>query len=271
MTTPSKADEYYRLSLENFTKALEVAITTSYSSAGLQCGNRRHWASILFTKLCTFSISILTLCPGSKLNQKGLHWDFGAIGSLSRNVFECGLSFFYLGIEKVTEEELKVRLMVMDLHDCIARIRMSRDLVRDESRAKIYEEAANNLSAKLKENVFFSNQPVSVQKSVLKGQRACIHTQDEILSRMGEDVSLTRAYYHFLSSHTHTLPVGFSRMADHNRGHGGENEIDKCYISQALEFCTDILERSTSDMQTAFSDIAEFPETPFNWNSLQQK
>jgi len=271
MVTPAEITDAYISTLDNFTLTLEKAMNTSYASTGLQCGNRRYWASILFTRLCTFSTSILALCPGSKLNPKGLHWDFGSIATLTRNLFECGLTFFYLGIEDVTEEEMNVRLMVMDLHDCTARIRMSRDLVRNEIGCKVYEEAIEKLTKKLNMDTFFGTLPVSVQKSVLKGQRACIYTQDEILIRIGEDASWSRAFYHFLSSHTHSLPVGFSRMADHNRGHGGENDIEKCYISMALDFCTKNLNRSTADMQKAFSDLAKFVDKPFNWDALKKR
>lgn len=271
MVTSSEISDAYISSLANFTLALEKAINTSYASTGLQCGNRRYWASILFTRLCTFSISILALCPGSKVNPKGLHWDFGSIATLTRNLFECWLTFFYLGIEDITEEEMKVRLMVMDLHDCTARMRMSRNLVRNESGCKVYEEGIEKLTEKLKANLFFITLPISVQKSVLKGQRACIYTQDEILARIGEDASSSRAFYHFLSSHTHSLPVGFSRMADQNRGHGGENDIEKCYTSAALDFGSNTLNRSTADMQKAFSDIAKFVDKPFNWDALRKR
>lgn len=263
--------EHYIPCLDDFTLALENAITTSHASTGLRCSNRQVWASVLFTRLCTFSISILSLCPGSKLNPKGLHWDFGSIATLSRNLLECSLVFFYLGIEDVTEQEMKVRLMVMDLHDCNARNRLRRDLAKvEDDKSNIYEEAVVKLGNLLKANTFFKNLPLHDQKNLLKGQRACIYSQNEILSRMGEDASWIRAYYHFLSSHTHSLPLGFSRMADQGRGHGGENEIDKAYITFALDFNSKILKRSTVDMQRVFSDIAKFYDKPFNWNSLKR-
>jgi len=271
MVASSEIDQAYKSTLNEFTSAAEKAINTSYASTGLQCGNSRYWASILFTRLCTFSISILSLCPDSQMNPKGLHWDFASIGTLTRNLFECALVFFYLGIEDVSEEEMKVRLMVMDLHDCTARARMSRDLVQENNASKKYEECKENLTKKLTEDAFFIKLPASVQKSVLKGQRSCIYSQDEILTRMGEDASWARGFYHFLSSHTHSLPVGFSRMAEHNRGHGGENDIEKCYVSAALDFCTNTLNRSTADMQKVFADIAHFKDKPFNWDALKKK
>lgn len=263
--------EHYIPCLDDFTLAMEKAIATSHTSSGLRCSNRQEWASVLFTRLCTFSTSILSLCPGSKLNPNGLHWDFGSIAALSRNLLECSLIFFYLGIEDVSEQEMNVRLIVMDLHDCNARNRLRRDLVKIKNDGpNIYADAVDKLSKKLKTDTFFNKLPLQDQKSIYKGQRACIYSQSEILSRMGEDASWIRSYYHFLSSHTHSLPLGFSRMAEHDRGHGGENDIDKAYITFALDFNSKILKRCTADMQRVFSDIAKFHDKPFNWNFLKR-
>jgi hypothetical protein len=271
MTANSEMCEHYTPCLDDFTLALEKALIVSQTSTELRCSNRQFWASVLFARLCTSSISILSICPGSTLNPNGLHWDFGSIATLSRNLLECSLIFFYLGIEDVTEQEMKVRLIVMDLHDCNARNRMQRDLAKvKDSGSNIYEDAVVKLSNQLKTDTLFKKLPLPDQKSILKGQRACIYSQYEILSRMGEDASWIRAYYHFLSSHTHSLPVGFSRMADHGRGHGGENEIDKAYVTFALDFSSKILKRSTTDMRRVFSDIAIFQDKSFNWDSLRK-
>jgi hypothetical protein len=270
MSTTSDIDKYYTTSLDNFTAALERSISTSGATVGLQAGKRRYWASVLFTRLCTFSVSILSLCPGSKINLEGVHWDFGAIAALSRNLFECALTFFYLAIEDVSEDEWMARLLVLQLHDCISRFRMFRDFDPHDEQLKGFEEQANELRSKLEANKFFATLPEPLRKKLLKGERASILIQDEILERMGEETSHTRGYYRFLSSHTHSYPLGFYRMAEHGRGRGVENEIEKGYISSALEYCTEILRRSTDDMRRVFSDIATFPNNSFNWDALKR-
>jgi len=239
--------EHYIPCLDDFTQALEKAFSTSYFSAGLRCSNRQVWASVLFTRLCTFATSVLSLCPGSKLNPKGLHWDFGSMATLSRNLLECSFIFFYLGIEDVSEQEMNIRLTVMDLHDCHARNQLRQNLVKvKDAGPSIYEDAILDLSNKLKNDTFFRGLPLNDQRSILKGQRSCIYSHKTILNRMGEDASWIRAYYHFLSSHTHSLPLGFSRMAEHCRGHGGENVVDKAYVTFALDFNSKILKKCTA-------------------------
>ena len=247
-----------------------MAIATSQATTTLQAGERRFWASVLFTRLCTFSVSILSLCPASKLNQDGIHWDFGAVASLSRNVFECALTFFYLGIEAISHEEWMARLRVMQLHDCMSRFRMFRDLNPNDEQLKGFEEQANELRSILQANTFFLNLPDPQRNKLLKGEHASILTQDEILQRMGEEWSGTRGYYRFLSSHIHSFPLGFYRMAEQGRGRGVENEVEKGYIGGALEYCANTLLRCTDDMRNVFADIAEFPDNSFNWDALKR-
>jgi Family of unknown function (DUF5677) len=263
-------EKYYSSSLDEFTVALEMAIATSHATTSLQAGARRFWASILFTRLCTSSISILSLCPASKLNQNGFHWDFGAVASLSRNIFECALNFFYLGMDTITDEEWMARLKVMQLHDCMSRFCMFRDFDPNDEQLKAFEEQANELRSILQTNTFFINLPEPQRNKLLKGKHASILTHDEILQRMGELQSSTRGYYRFLSSHTHSFPLSFYRMAEQDRGRGVKNEAEMAYIGGALEFCANTLKRCTDDMRKLFEDIAEFPNNSFNLDALKR-
>ena len=120
-------DRLYQSSLVLFTSALEKALVTSNVTANIRAGERRYAASVLYLRICTFSVSILSLCPGSKANPDGLHWDFGAIAALTRSVFECALTFHYLAVDPVGDDEWHARLRVMQLHDCMSRLRMFRD------------------------------------------------------------------------------------------------------------------------------------------------
>src|SRR5450759_395863 len=106
-------DEDYQSSLDRFTDAVEKAIVSSHAGTGLDAGERRFWGSVLFTRLCTISVSILWLSPRSKVNAAGKHWDFGSVASMARNLFECALQFYYLGVDSVSDDEWYARLKVM--------------------------------------------------------------------------------------------------------------------------------------------------------------
>lgn len=264
-------DRYYGNSLEAFTDALGRAIVTSGQAAGRRVEGRRFWASVLFTRLCTTGVSILWLCPGSPINPDGQHWDFSAVASLVRNLFECELVLFYLGIEQVGEEERLARLRVMQLHDCKERLRMFRDFNPDDPQLKGFEAQAAELQAHLLKNSFFMSFPQQRRKKLLKGENACMLTQDEILKRMGEFRQGTRGYYRLLSSHTHSFPLAFYRMAEGNRGRGVENATDKGHIAAAIEFAATVLTRGTSDTQGAFKDVVRFEPSKYDWRLLRRK
>jgi hypothetical protein len=264
-------NEFYAAQLNALTSATERAITSSHAATGVDAGSRRYWASVIFIKLCTTSVSILWLCPESRLNQDGTHWDYASIATLTRNLLECALQFFYFCIEPIGDEEWNVRLRVMQLHDCTERSRMFQAYDSNYPQLAGFAQQADELRDILQTNTFFRSLRAKLQKTLLKGERSGILTQDEILARMGRASTTIRGYYRFLSSQSHPFPLGFYRTGEHNRGRGEENRVDKGYIAHALGFCTDTLKRSTDDFQKTFADIVSFPTRPFDWNVMRRR
>jgi hypothetical protein len=157
----------------------------------------------------------------------------------------------------------------MQLHDCKERQRMFRAFDPNDPQLSRFEELADELKDALKKNPCFSRLSQTLQKAVLKAERPSILTQDEITQRMGHFDPKTRGYYRFLSAHAHSLPLAYYRMGEHVRGRGVENEGEKGYIGGALEFCADLLAKSTEAFQKSFSDIVSFaPAKSFNWDVL---
>jgi hypothetical protein len=253
-----QAEERYAAALGHFTDAVWRAIATSRAGAGLDAGARRYWASVLFTRLCTMSFSILSLCPRSKANSLGNHWDFGSVASLTRNLFECALHFFYLTIEPVSDDEWRLRLKVMQLHDCKERERMFRAFDPNDPQLTAFDEQADELKQDIEKNPCFAGLQENLQKTVLRAERPSILTQDEILQRMGLFSPTMRGYYRYFSSHAHSFPLAYYRMGDHDRGRGVETDGEKIYIAFALQLCTELLTKSTNEFQESFSGIASF-------------
>ncbi len=190
----------------------------SQTCARQEADLRRYWASILFARVCTSGVSLLWLCPGSHLNHGGYHWDFGSVASLTRNIFECSLSFYYLGIEAVGTEEWDARLGVMNIHDYLDRLRMLRHFEPGLSTPVDFDRELDELREKPKANAYFLSLPDTKRKKLLNGEQFCILTQDEILQRMGSYDQRTRGLYRFLSAHTHSFPLAFYRMREQRRG-----------------------------------------------------
>jgi SEC-C motif len=110
-----------------------------------------------------------------------------------------------------------------------------------------------------------------LQKELLKGTRATILTNKEISQRMGDSEQRTWAFYRFFSCHTHSTPLSFYRYADQKRD-GTENDIEKAYMSEALNFATQVLRRADNDYQKVFSDLVVFkPLKVMNWDVMKRK
>ncbi len=59
---------------------------------------QQFYASVLFTRLCVIAISLEKLLTTKKTD----HWDYASVASLTRNILECYLTFFYLCIDSVS-------------------------------------------------------------------------------------------------------------------------------------------------------------------------
>ncbi len=250
----------YAKAIQAFDKAVCEMSRVSNAAAGRQTDDKRWWATILFTKLCTTSVSILANTPRSRFAPTHSpidHWDFGAVASLGRNLIEGYLVFFYLGVEAVTDDEWNTRRSLFHLHDCHTRAVMFRDLGHQVQESAFLATKVE-LQDRLRAEPFFQSLPETHQNSLLKGERAMYLSQDEILVRMGETAFVRdfRGWYRFLSVQTHSLPMSFYRMGEGHRGRGVESDTERGYILHILELALPFVERATADMLRLFPDSA---------------
>ncbi len=215
--------------------------------------NAHFHASLLFTKLCTCSVSILNLSPAPEMLGKDAHWDFGSVASLTRNIIECYLVFYYMCIEKCTKEECEARWRLMNLHDHISRTKLFDSMGEDtnnEEANKIKEEvllALNN-------NSWFQDLNKKQKIHFAKGNTAFFKSKDEIVVSCGREVSDFRTIYRFLSNNTHSFPMGFYRMASGNRGRGLESTTEVKYTGLCLEWAADYLNNANEEFVDLFEN-----------------
>lgn len=254
----SADDRVYRAALSHFETALQAALEVSRLKGHQPSATSAiFWASLLFTRLCNFSVSLSKLLPGSaySMGKADEIWDNSSVSSLARDIFECFLLFFYLGVETVPEDEWKARQSLMHLHDCTMRLRVFYVGEAEAVQRAFYEGEQTRLKALLEANTYFASLPEKQRNRLLKGRDLLFLSQDEILERLGEDRALIRRIYEMLSAHTHSLPLSFYSGREDDRGRGVENLPEKRYMAQSLEFLTRILARAT----TAYLSV--FPET----------
>jgi len=251
-------DANYRTAMIDFKRGLQDALWTSRQAMGLDAGERRYWSSVLLVRLCCIGQSMLTLCPDSSNPTATTQWDFASVGSIARNLFECGMFFRYFSTP-VDDSEWLTRLNLMQLHDCTERIRMFR-VMGDSEEVKAFEVQAQDLRNRLSNHLFFQDLDPRFQKQLLQGNRASLFSLSELVATFVKDEGIW-IVYQLLSSHTHSLPLSFYRTWEQKRN-GVENEVDKGYITMAMGLASDILDEAVKAFRDDLATLVEFAELP---------
>lgn len=248
-------NEYQEL-YRKYILSVKQCVDASRRFMGIPSPTSAHfYASLIFTKMCTSSISIKKLSPAPELIGSNVHWDFGSLASLTRNVIECYLVFFYLCIEKCSSEEWDARWQLMNLHDHMSRLKMFQSMGEEIESDVRANEIKLEIETALKENSWFQKLSNKQQFHFLKGNSAFFNSKDEIVEASGGNVSEFRSIYRFLSNNTHSFPMGFYRMEDGDRGCGVESEIEVQYSGMCLQLAGQYLNKSCAQYSKLFQDL----------------
>ena len=240
---------------KKYCSIIKQCTSTSRRFMGISSPTSAHfYASILFTKLCTGSLSIKELSPEPELIGSDAHWDFGSVASLTRSLIECYLVFFYLCIEKCMPEEWDARWKLMNLHDHMSRSKMFKAMGEDIESDELSNNNKDEVVSALKGNSWFKILSEKQQAHFLKGNTAFFKSQDEIVEASGGDISGFRFMYRFLSNNTHSFPMGFYRMADNDRGRGVESKIEIQYTGMCLHWAGEYLSKAKSEFIELFEN-----------------
>ncbi len=259
----AEMEREYRQAVANFATTIIAIQTISRASAGRQAGPKRAWASVLFTRICTYSISIQRLIPTLATDgaAEDEHWDLSSIATLTRSILECSLLFYYLGVQDVAEDEWADRMNLIHLHDCSARIPLFQHLLPNPSEVEKFEKVQIELRARLEASPRISQLPEPRRNHLLRGDKVTFEIQDDILAAMGVDRDIFRAWYRVLSAHTHSYPLAFHRMIEGDRGRGVEGRVDRNWITYTLEYLQGFLARAATQMLSLFPDVPD-PRLP---------
>ena len=226
----------YLASRREYRSLVSRAELVSRSSGGVpSTGSRMFWGSVLFTRIVVTSKSVDLLLPNPK---PGAHWDFSATASLTRNLLEACLVYFWLCGIGIDEIERQGRFILYNLHDHGSRKRL---LPEGEENPDVHADLVRKFDA----NEFLTKFDAKRRTVALKGERTPF-IQDDVLSEIGFDREHFRLVYRFFSEHTHTGPLAFYRVLEHDRGTGVETRHEKQYmiivLGIAAEFLTHAIE-----------------------------
>lgn len=248
--SPEK-NKLYMEQLEKLNDIQKSHEETSTNLSGIYCERKKnYWASALFTRLCILNKSLILLLPQDTNHN---HWDVSSIAGIIRSIIETRLTFYYISVENITDEEWECREILFNLHDNNTRQTLFKGY--DENKEQ-YCIVKKELQEKLKQNIFFKdNRSITEKqkKEYLKGKSAYFLTFSQIAEKMNIKKEDFKFIYKLLSNLTHPLPFSYYRSGDNNRGTGIKNDPDLTKILIFLEHTLNFLKDVNTEYKKIFT------------------
>ncbi|MCE7798198.1 DUF5677 domain-containing protein [Sphingobium sufflavum] len=244
---PTQLTRVYLRYRQEFRNIINRGKKVSRGSAGIFVNeNRLSYASLLFTKIIVNALTIEKLLPDCRPKE---HWDFSSVASLTRNLAEAYLWYYWLCQDEVDPDVRQGRFILLYCHDHGSRARIFPAEAAEYDQAEVMAD----LTARFDGNAYLRTFDPRQRREALKGHKTPF-IQDEVLERMGADKEAFRLGYRFFSQHTHTGPMSFFRMIEHDRGAGVETVLEKAYTIIATIHAAAILDSAIEGHLSLFQD-----------------
>ena len=178
-------------------------------------------ASQVYKRLVLSGLTICSMLPHGKMNKSNI-WDSSSLAILTRAMMETYNTFFYIGVDEVSTEQLNLRISVFNLHWNIEKYNIQKDSFSPEDLCPFEKRMAEEKEA-LKNNEEFKKLVKELQNKILSGKTALCLSHEEIAVKIGFVESYFKRMYKLLSNHTHNSPYAFLSESE-IRGRGIENE-----------------------------------------------
>ena len=242
-------DKHYGPTLKVFEATLAEAICTSQAHAGKPAPTGAHfYASVLFSAICTRSVSLARILPASSWSDKAFeHWDYMTVAGIVRSLIETRLAFFYLCVEECSADEWDCRWNLLNLHDCASRIELFSIMPDGKSDVAGFRLQLEDLRSRLLSNPFFMQ--LGGQKRMLNGNVAFLGSLQEIANRAGVDQQSFRILYKMASTQVHMYPLAYYRAAEQGRGTGTQSDVEVGYTWMFLDIAVQLLAAANEEMK----------------------
>lgn len=246
----------YTQSLNVLDNVVRDCIHVSKMHAGVPSPTGRHfYASVLFTALISRSVSLLILAPHTPWASKLVeHWDYSSAAIIVRTMIEIRAAFHYLCVDECTEDEWQCRWNLLNLHDCVSRVRLFAESPHpDAEQLAALRIQADELRERLKSNQHFKS--LRNQKHLLNGQTAYLYPIEDLIGKANFDKATYRYLNILFSSSVHGLPMSYYRMAEQERGRGLPSPVERGYTSICLSLASVLLTGTRDDLKELFKDV----------------
>lgn len=165
------------------------------------------WGSYLLYRLCINGDTLVSLW------QKKPELDHYAIAVLVRSMIETGIMLLYILEKDLSLDEWNLRREVLNLHDCIARIRLFK-AVDDNDEADKGRDISEDLRTKIQKNPLYNTFDEQQQKRLLSGEVLFLRGLRGAVTNVGLTKEWFEVVYVTQSSFTHATPFSFQRTAE---------------------------------------------------------
>ncbi len=180
----------------------------------------KGWSESLIQKMSIHSVTLLdlfkgTFLPFGKDKKQLLLFDKPSILVLLRTILECYLTFYYLHIDEVTDEEKKFRLTVWRYAGLKQRSKFvltSNEAIQKQLNEK---ELVDKLNNEIKESMFITQFDSRDTKEIMSGRKPRLnHTWLSLVEKSGLRLNLFKNLYSYKSSYSHSEFVSILQIKD---------------------------------------------------------
>lgn len=238
--------------IENF---LDFAIDISDRTSGKQnVPLKLARAHQLYIRLTVTCLSFIRLLPKNRFLKTNFDfWDFPSVANIARTFIETYHVFYYIGVDKTTEDEINLRLLIFNYHLNNEKFKLYKEFGASAEDLKEFETNLPKAKEDLKKHAAFHSIQANRAKGILNGVEFMTLSHKEISQRIELDTKEFTPMYRFLSNQTHSTPFSFFSQSN-ERGRGVENEPEVNYIIMCIDFVTKYLLAAITDMVRLFPD-----------------
>ena len=214
------------LYIEKLKEKVEILATLSHSLHvdNIQMPAWKTYIETFVVKICFHTSSLLTLIKGSELpfqlsQEKTIIFDEPSILTLLRTITENYLTFYYLFVSKITEDEKHFRFCVFEY--CGIKQRQSFFTSNPEHTTKKQQEAVylENLKKQIEKFSYFKELEKGKKKKILDGVQPRLKPWKELFKEAELRLGLDSNLYSFKSSYTHSEFLSLLQIKSSNYGY----------------------------------------------------
>ncbi len=214
---------------------------------------RNAWAQHVHLRQCIAVDSILNLARYQPRIDAGEECtlDQSSIASLARGVGESACMVAYIVDPSLTSEQWELRKEVLWFHDATTRYKIFKNW-DNEHETLGFRQAMTEILARIESSDEFKALPEIRQTRIRSGSEMYVHGLRAAVRLLGWAVPDFDGMYGYLSSHAHSAPVSFLRLAEQGVDYKRPTKAQRTTAAFGMEFACSMLEITTEKIATLF-------------------